>query len=83
MKIYQTVHKYPPHIPQFEKKLKTIWIGIYPKHFIQDEDFYTYRSTEEPFEKIDKVLSMPDQGLEMAQKTKENLKLLFERCSVE
>jgi len=51
--------------------------GIYPQHFIPNIDFYTYRSTSELFNKIEQVLSLPDQGLEMANKTKEKLKQIY------
>lgn len=53
--------------------------GIYPNHFIPGEDFYTYRSTSELIEKINNVLSMPDQGLELAMKTKQKLKLYYSK----
>ncbi len=53
--------------------------GIYPEHFISNKDFYTYRSSIELFERIEQVLSMKDQGLEMAQKTRNKLKTIYSK----
>ena len=53
--------------------------GIYPEHIIPNTDFYTYRSKTELFEKIEKVLSLPDQGFEMANKTREKLTKVYSK----
>jgi spore maturation protein CgeB len=53
--------------------------GVYPEHFVPNTDFYTYRSPDELIEKIENVLSMPDQGLEMAIKTREKLKQIYSK----
>lgn len=53
--------------------------GIYPDHFIPNKDFYTYRTTSELFEKIEQVLSMPDQGAKMAKNTKNKLKKVYSK----
>ncbi|MCF8236488.1 MAG: glycosyltransferase [Bacteroidales bacterium] len=51
--------------------------GIYPDHFEPNKDFLTYRSADELLEKIKNVLSTPDQGLDMATKAHEKLKLFY------
>jgi len=53
--------------------------GIYPDHFVQEIDFFTYRNSNELIDKIEKVLSMSDQGLEMAKKTREKLKQIYSK----
>jgi hypothetical protein len=53
--------------------------GIYPDHFLPNKDFFTYRTTKELFEKIDQVLSMPDQGAEIAKKTRDKLRKLYSK----
>jgi len=53
--------------------------GIYPDHFIHNTDFYTYRSSNELFEKIEQILSLPDQGHAMTETTREKLKLIYSK----
>jgi hypothetical protein len=53
--------------------------GIYPEHFIPNVDFLTYKSKEELFDKIESVLALPDQGLEMAQRTRKKLKSIYSK----
>jgi hypothetical protein len=53
--------------------------GIYPEHFRPNIDFYTYRSSAELFEKIQNILSFPDQGLLWSEKTREKLKLIYSK----
>lgn len=53
--------------------------GIYPEHFIPNIDFYTYRSSSELFEKIEKVLSLPDKGLKASETTREKLKSIYSK----
>lgn len=53
--------------------------GIYPDHFILGTDLFTYRNSNELIEKIETVLSMPDQGLEMAKNTRVKLRQLYSK----
>jgi spore maturation protein CgeB len=53
--------------------------GIYPDHFLPNKDFFTYRTTKELFEKIELVLSMPDQGAEIAKKTRDKLRKVYSK----
>lgn len=53
--------------------------GIYPENFLPNVDFYTYRSSSELFEKIEKVLSLPDQGLQLTETTREKLKIIYSK----
>jgi len=53
--------------------------GIYPDHFVPNADFYTYRNTNELFEKVEKALSMSDQGIELARRTREKLKQKYSK----
>ena len=48
--------------------------GIYPKNMIPGEDFLTFRTTGELFDKIDSVLSQHDQGRTIAMQGHEKLK---------
>lgn len=51
--------------------------GIYPEHFKQNQDFYAFRTVPELFDKIHQVLTLPDQGFSLAQKTREKLRLIY------
>ena len=53
--------------------------GIYPEHFVPDNDFYTYRTTSDLFYKIEQVLSLPDKGFELTQKTRDKLKIIYSK----
>jgi hypothetical protein len=53
--------------------------GIYPDHFEPNKDFYTYRTTNELFAKIDQVLSLPDQGTEMVKNARNKLRLVYSK----
>lgn len=53
--------------------------GIYPNHFIPNKDFYVYRSTSELFTKIEQILSLPDQGFNLAESTREKLKVIYSK----
>jgi hypothetical protein len=53
--------------------------GIYPEHFLPNKDFYAYSTTSELFGKIEHVLSLPDQGTEMAMKTRDKLKKIYSK----
>jgi len=53
--------------------------GIYPDHFLPNKDFFTYRTTKELFEKIELVLSMPDQGAEKAKNTRDKLRKVYSK----
>ena len=53
--------------------------GIYPDHFVPDLDFYTYRSISELKEKIEKILSMQGQGLELLKSSREKLNKIYSK----
>ncbi len=53
--------------------------GIYPNHFIPGNDFFTYKNTPELFDKIEHVLSLPDQGFELGQNTRNKLKKIYSK----
>jgi spore maturation protein CgeB len=54
--------------------------GVFPKAFEPDVDFLTFRNSDELYEKIDYVLSLPDQGRSMALKARDKL---MRTCSKE
>jgi hypothetical protein len=53
--------------------------GIYPEHFSPNSGFYVYNSQSDLFNKIEKVLTLPDQGFSIAQKTRERLKPIYSK----
>jgi len=53
--------------------------GIYPDHFVPNTDFLTYSSISELFKKIEYILSLPDQGLQWTEKTREKLKKIYSK----
>ncbi len=53
--------------------------GIYPEHFIPNNDLYTYRNTSELFTQIDKVFSLQDKGASIARETREKLKKIYSK----
>lgn len=53
--------------------------GIYPEHFIPNKDFYTYSSVKNLFERIEHVLSLPDEGFNLVQKTRIKLKSIYSK----
>ena len=53
--------------------------GIYPKGLIPEEDFLTFQDTNEMFEKIEFVLSLPDQGRSLAEKATQKLRTQFSK----
>jgi len=52
--------------------------GIYPDFLIPDENFLTYENADELIEKIEFVLTLPDQGRAMAEMASEKLR---QHCS--
>ena len=53
--------------------------GIYPEGLVPEEDFLTFKDTEELFTQIDNALTLPDQGSSMASKAKEKLKTRYSK----
>lgn len=53
--------------------------GVYPDHLIPNEDFFTYRSQNELFRTLDKVLSQPELITEIAKKTRMKMLTLYSK----
>lgn len=53
--------------------------GIYPDQMVPEKDFLTFRNTDELTEKIEYVLSQPDQGRKMASQGHGKLKKDFSK----
>ncbi len=53
--------------------------GIYPNHFVPNKDFLTYRNISELFEKIEHILSLPDQGLQWTENSRNKIKTIYSK----
>jgi hypothetical protein len=53
--------------------------GIYPEHFLPNKDFYTYKTINELFAKIEQVLLLPDKGFEIAKQSREKLMKIYSK----
>ena len=53
--------------------------GIYPEHFNPNTGFYVYNSPSDLFDKIEKVLTLADQGFGIAKETRERLKSFYSK----